>query len=824
MQAKEKAKQEKMQQENEKTPRTDKTTNTPASESSIDQSSIDQETLDPAGQANRLSEEEPEAAEKQRSQEEHQRDINQALDVDLLGPDPPKTWDFKQVAWKFGVFLAVLMGFFLVVYYGAKPKKYAVQVGDIAREDIFASRDVEDKAATEKRAKEEMRLIVPKMYRSAEISTQCLNRVNLFGQIASHKREELYLTPSEREKLNRAGQEVTPARPSELATEAKATEAQSSPQEATETEKRVPIDMHRRKPTESEMVAATTALISEFAQQFEGDLDQETAKAVLTMTEDRYSDLIFNLVSSTEAIMADSLDSVKLNTAIQQEVDRLQNAQEFYKEDAQVMRKLLTALLQPNVYHNQDATETARQDAYDRAQNNPVIISKGTVIVSKDTVIDQKTYDLLSDLNLTTDRGQDWSLLLALLAYVTLIIAVGWTYLSMRFPSVLANSKQLLSLLFSLFVPLIFAAYVGKNTPLAIPAYFTTILLVSFFGFEMAIVMSFLSIVILLPLVGFSSLFFVPASVGVLVTALYSKRLSRQEGIMQLFFVSILANIIATAIYCWVQGASVHLLYTRVVTVGVATIVADIVAMGTMPLFELFNNTISPLKLISLAQPGNKLMKMLFIEAPGTSQHSMMVANLADSAAEAIGANAMLCRVGAYYHDIGKLRNPIYFTENQAGDNPHNALTPEESAKIILRHTLDGIKLAEKYNLPQAVQNIIIEHHGTTVLQYFYEKAKREAEKAGRPMPKREDYTYDGVKPSSRESGIVMLADSTEAAMKSTGIQNLEDAEDLMRKIVKIKTDQNQLTNSGLSYADVEVIIQSFLQVYAGQFHKRIKY
>ena len=164
------------------------------------------------------------------------------------------------------------------------------------------------------------------------------------------------------------------------------------------------------------------------------------------------------------------------------------------------------------------------------------------------------------------------------------------------------------------------------------------------------------------------------------------------------------------------------------------------------------------------------------------------------------------------------------FTENQTGENPHDFMLPQESCKLITRHPEDGVKLGRKYRLPQPVLNIILQHHGTTVLQYFYHKACTVAEKEGKTLPSPESYSYPTPVPNSAESAIVMLADSVEAAMRSVSPKNLQEAESMIRRVVKTKTDQNQLIKSGLSFAQVESIIKSFLHVYAGHFHQRVTY
>ena len=258
---------------------------------------------------------------------------------------------------------------------------------------------------------------------------------------------------------------------------------------------------------------------------------------------------------------------------------------------------------------------------------------------------------------------------------------------------------------------------------------------------------------------------------------------------------------------------------------GISIILSVVMAVGLIPIYELFSRRVSPIRLIDLSQPGQPLLKRLFIEASGTYHHSMMVANLADSAAEAIGADALLCKVAAYYHDIGKLEKPMYFTENQSdGINPHDDLSVEQSVAILTAHPEDGVKLARKNKIPEPIVAIINEHHGTTYPGYFYAKACAIAREQGLPDPDVNAFRYRGRIPKSRESAIVMIADTCEAAIRSKKIEDQAEIESTIRTLIKAKIDQDQLKDSGLSFDDIEKIVRAFKQVYAGVFHERIKY
>lgn len=206
--------------------------------------------------------------------------------------------------------------------------------------------------------------------------------------------------------------------------------------------------------------------------------------------------------------------------------------------------------------------------------------------------------------------------------------------------------------------------------------------------------------------------------------------------------------------------------------------------------------------------------------APGTFHHSIMVGALSEAGAEAIGANSILCRVASYYHDIGKMKRPKYFVENQQGIiNPHNNLKPQISALIITSHRKDGYILGKQYGLPKEILDIILEHHGTTLVQYFYYKALESGEDI-----LEKDFRYAGPRPSSKESGVIMLADTIEAAVRATSDKRMESIEKLVRYLIKSKVEDGQLNDCGMTFEEVEKVTQSFLNILKGIYHERIKY
>lgn len=225
-------------------------------------------------------------------------------------------------------------------------------------------------------------------------------------------------------------------------------------------------------------------------------------------------------------------------------------------------------------------------------------------------------------------------------------------------------------------------------------------------------------------------------------------------------------------------------------------------------------------KLIELSNPNQPLLRRLLMEAPGTYHHSIIVANLAEAGTTAVGGNGLLARVGAYYHDIGKLKRPMYFKENQMGDNPHDRTDPRVSTAILTAHTRDGAQMGLKDRLPAQVVDIIRQHHGDSLVLYFYDKAVK-LYGEGIDIS---SFRYEGPRPRSKEAAVVMLADTIEAATRTLANPSPEKMEALIRKLVREKMDDGQLNDSALTFSDLDKICSTFSTVLTGVFHERIEY
>ena len=252
----------------------------------------------------------------------------------------------------------------------------------------------------------------------------------------------------------------------------------------------------------------------------------------------------------------------------------------------------------------------------------------------------------------------------------------------------------------------------------------------------------------------------------------------------------------------------------------VGAIIALVLSMGLTFIWELLFDLPSPTRLSELLNMDHPLQRRLMNNAPGTYHHCQMAALLAENGARSIGANALLAKAAAAVHDAGKLKSPRHFAENQAnGVNPHDELPPQESSRIIIAHVADGDAILQRYRVPAAVRAIVREHHGTTMIAYFYVKAK----KAGEDV-READFRYPGPKPSTKESALVMMADSCEAAVRSLGGPSPEQVKDMVHRVIRGKMEDGQLVNCDLTLSELARVEESFLQTFAGILHDRITY
>ncbi|MEB3186770.1 MAG: HDIG domain-containing protein [bacterium] len=258
------------------------------------------------------------------------------------------------------------------------------------------------------------------------------------------------------------------------------------------------------------------------------------------------------------------------------------------------------------------------------------------------------------------------------------------------------------------------------------------------------------------------------------------------------------------------------------IAAGSSGVLSAIVAMGLLPYLEGLFEIVTPFKLLELANPAQPLLRLVLTKAPGTYHHSIMVGNLAEAAADAIGADGLLVRVGAYYHDIGKTKRPIFFVENQLGiENMHDKLNPRLSARVIIAHVEEGLELARQHRLPRDISDFIATHHGKSLVSYFLHQAEQ-AE--GPDAVSEEGFRYPGPRPWTREQAIVMLADATEATMRTLKNPTIEQIEATVRRIIQKRLTEGELSEAPITLAELEIVAQTFIRITQGLYHQRIEY
>lgn len=302
---------------------------------------------------------------------------------------------------------------------------------------------------------------------------------------------------------------------------------------------------------------------------------------------------------------------------------------------------------------------------------------------------------------------------------------------------------------------------------------------------------------------------------------------SRSAYIRAGFNVSLVSIPLALASCLLVDHVSLIEVFVRVGGALAGGVIAAFLAAGITPLCEYLGGYVTDMRLIELATLDHPLLKEISLSAPGTWNHSMVMGMMAEAAADAVGANPILVRVGAYYHDIGKMKKPLYFVENQMGDeNRHDKLSTSMSALIIKSHVKDGLELGKKYTLPGGIMDAIAQHHGTSIIEYFYEKALKEAKEAGQDPAEVDKslYTYPGPKPQTKEAGILMLADGIEAAARTLSDHSTDRIQGMVQKLINKVFASGELDECELTLQDLHNIARAFTRVLTGIYHQRIAY
>ncbi|MGI6295336.1 MAG: HD family phosphohydrolase [Armatimonadota bacterium] len=501
-------------------------------------------------------------------------------------------------------------------------------------------------------------------------------------------------------------------------------------------------------------------------------------------------------------------------------------------QKAALVGELARDAIRPNRIYNPTRTIDLQESAQARVRPDYKTISRGDVVLAKGEPVLEEHLEKLQALGLRNPQV-DYRSVSALTALVTLAVLLVGAYLARYYPDVYRSTKALL--LLSLLAVIgtlalrISGSLLGINLTIDQVGYLGVLWVVTVGMLVAALVNAQVSVVIAALLAIVLSLMlngelrfavnaFMTAIVGILGVADIRDRtdLARAVGFLALAGVALV----------WVTGGLTDESYfnMRTGTVWAGLIVpigaGAVFLIGTVPLEKLFGLT-THLSLLELADTNKPLLRRLVMEAPGTYTHSMAVGHLAEAAAEAIGADSLLARVASYYHDIGKIRRPHFFVENQNIENVHDRINPTLSALVITSHIKDGVEIAREYKLPKMVADIINQHHGTSLVQYFYEQALGEQDSAG---GLESQFRYNGPKPKSKEAALIMLADSVEAASRAMSKPTRATIELVVNKVVAEKLRDGQLDESDLTFKEVSKITDAFIKALTGTLHARIDY
>ncbi len=516
-----------------------------------------------------------------------------------------------------------------------------------------------------------------------------------------------------------------------------------------------------------------------------------------------------------------NLESERLK-ALESVVERLEN--ETFKSVAEDVFK---KVLKPNSRLDEESTRIQKEGFIDRyLKENPVIIYKDERIISKDDVVTEDKFEVLKELNYIDREGKpDYLLFIAVFLIILLLFILALIYLRSFHPKLYFDRNAIMLMCVVMLITTLFAWTIREFVPdfsyLLIPIFIAPVLMAIFLGIEPAITVNLLLTFSFALMVGGNYDFMLISLLGGSCAAFFTVNATQRRKISLAGVILGCINVFIVVLIGIIDKRSIEELINSGGLVFINGLFSIILAIGLLPFLESTFNVVTPLKLLELADPNHPLLKRLLMEAPGTYHHSLMVGNLAEVATREIGGNALLSRVGAYFHDVGKLKRPHFFKENQMADNPHDKLTPNLSTLVITSHTKDGEELALKYRLPKIIRDIIVQHHGTTMVAYFYHKATK-TEKA--EELKEENFRYEGPMPNTREAAVVMLADSVEAAVRAMPDKTQGKMEGLVHKIIKDKLDDGQLDRCDLTLKDLSIIADSFLQVLSGVFHERPEY
>ncbi len=661
-------------------------------------------------------------------------------------------------------------------------KKYKFQVGEIAKFDIKAPRDVEDKVATQKSIEEELKHVQETYTYDANIRKGALDNINKLFELVK--------------KIN---SENPPYNPSSEDDNEKIKSEQDK------------INGIKLKKLKEESVIK--------------NLSTENYGLLLSLNDTGLNSLNEEIVEC----MNNLYDTTPIYENKPQDIVSAQgyitaffNNTSYAKNVKDLAMAIGYSQTKATYFIDHEKTEEARQNITKNV--TPVIYKKDQTIIAEGQPITESQIELLNDLGLLdNDKSTGIYMNLVLLLVVAGVLGLQWRYIKEKRRDIYEDNSKVILINLLTVLTVVLARISILISPYVIPFACISILLSVLIDSKTSVTIGILNVIFISFIVKFSVDLTLIAMVNAVIVPMVLKRVQQRNDILYSSLLIGAINVVFTGAMGYFLSTNVTSIINKAMLTGVSAIVSGILAIGILPVLENIFDVLTNIKLLELANPNHPLMRRLLLEAPGTYHHCVLVANLAEMAAESVGANPILARVASYYHDVGKLERPYYFKENQIGiANPHDDMSPAMSSAIILSHVEDGVKLAEKYNLPEGITDVVREHHGDSLAKYFYITMRNKSENPDEVNEA--DYRYGGPPPRSKESTIIMLADGVEASVRSINKPNKKKIEEMVNNIIKSRIDENQFVNSDLTFKDLEKIRESFLKVLSGIYHERIEY
>lgn len=660
------------------------------------------------------------------------------------------------------IFFCTFIVIYSILLTSVITRKYNLREGEIAKVNIKATREVRDELKTSEKVKLLVDAVPLKYSKDMEVRTETLSAINDFFE------KTLMLKASqtdEKDKVSKLMSSPTLKLPGEI--------------------------------NYSDLLKLESKVIS--------DLKQVLTKSISEVYESGIENKPEEISKAEENV---KLKVISNGKALQDDVKNLGVV-------------IAQSQIEPNNFYDEKLTEDARNEV--RKKVNPEVIKKDQIIVKEGEPVTKYEIELMKSLGLLDNNSKSqWYIYISLGVLVLLVIFLQWFYLYRNHKELYEDYKKLI-LINLLSAVSILLARILSSVPFFIPLAFIPMVLALLIDSKVALTVSMINCILISAAVGFDIQITLLAVVNSVVGAVILKKMQQRNDILYSSIYIAGVNVVLTFSLGFLLNNNFMEVMENSAFSFVASGISAVLTIGFLPLFESLFDIVTTIKLLELSNPNNPLLKRLLMEAPGTYHHSIIVANLAEVATEAIGANPVLARVSAYYHDIGKIKRPYFFKENQMGnDNPHSKITPNLSTLIITSHVKDGVELAKEHKIPSVIIDIIEQHHGTTLVKYFYITAKNSSENP--EDIKVEDFKYLGPIPCSREAGVIMLADAVEAAVRSINEPTKGKIEEMVNNLIKERLNEGQFDNCDLTLKDLDKIRISFLKVLSGIYHERVEY